>query len=171
MGKGLPRSMSRGAPQRQEIVKQTYLVRNLTITVDATTGNGFGTVVIGDFPEGNLLYLGGVSYLTFAGSGSDADLSDTWNGDYSIGTTPSADATLTGTDANLIDSAAIGPAVAEVSPRTRSAGATQAMLDNTDGSLEINLNLSIDDADIAGTDSVITINGEVQLLFSVMMDD
>lgn len=171
MAKGLPRSLSRGDPQRQEIVKKVIVVEDATMTIDATTGDGFGSAVIGDFPEGNILFLGAVGYFTFAGTGSDADLSNTWNGDYSAGTTPTADASPATADVDILAEAAVGPAVSEVSPRTRAAGATQAVFDNTDGSLEINLNLTIDDADIAGTDSVITINGELHIAYIVLGDD
>ena len=170
MGKGLPRSLSRGAPQRQEMIKQTFLVRDATLTVDGATGVGFGSVVIGDFPQGNILFLGAVSYMQFTGPTS-ASLGDTWNGDYGVGSTPAGDATITGADVDIIPSTAVGPAVAEASPRTRGANATQVMLDNTDGSLEINLNLLIDDADISADGIDITVNGEIQLLYSVLLDD
>lgn len=169
MSKGLARSLSRGAPQRQEIIKQVIKVRNLSIEVDGAAGVGFGTVVLGDLPEGNVLFLGGIAYLTFDAPASG--ITATWNGDYAVGTTPTADATVTGTDANLIALAAVGPAVATVSPRTRGEMATQAMFDNTDGSLEVNLNLIVDDADISTDDVVIVVNGEVFLTYIVLADD
>lgn len=169
MGKGLPRSTGRGAPQRQELIKLVVPVRALAIEVDGASGVGFGSAVIGDLPEGNLLFLGAVSYLAFDAPASG--IAATWNGDYAIGTTATADATLSGTDANIIGSTAVGPAVATVSPRTRGALATAAVLDNTDGSLELNLNLIVDDADISADDVALTVTGEVALLFSVLLDD
>jgi hypothetical protein len=171
MSKGLPRSLSRGAPQRQEIVKQIFTVRDGEIVMAAASGDGVGSLVIGDFPEGNILFLGAVGYFAFAGSGADDDLAADWEGSYGIGTTPAGDATISTTDEDITTEADIAAASAEVSARTRSAGATQAIFDNTDGSLEINLNLLIDDVDIAGADSVITVNGELAILYSVLMDD
>ena len=46
MGKGLPRSMSRGDPIRQEIIKQTFVVNEQTISVTggASSAAGFGTL-------------------------------------------------------------------------------------------------------------------------------
>lgn len=174
MGKGLPRSMSRGAPQRQEIIKQVIRVEDLEITVTggASTALGLGTAVLGDFPEGNILFLGAVSYLQFSGSGSDAAIAADWEGNYSIGTTASADTTLDGTDANIVASVALAAATAEVSPRTRSSGATQAIFDNTDGSLEINVNLTTADNDVTDSTAVtMTIDGEVHLVYVVLGDD
>jgi hypothetical protein len=170
MAKGLPRSLSRGAPAVKPIIKQTLAVRDATLTVDGATGVGFGSVVIGDLPEGNILFLGAVAYMTFAGPTS-ADLADTWSGDYGVGTTPAGDGTLTNADVDLIASTAVGPAVAEVSPRTRGTNATQAILDNTDGSLEINLSLLVDDANIGADDLDFTVNGEVVLSYVVLADD
>jgi hypothetical protein len=172
MGKGLPRSMSRGVPQRQEIIKQTVNI-DTTVTVSATsTAVGFGTVVIGDIPEGNVLLLGAVAYLQLSGSGSDANLAATWDGDFSIGSTATADVTLSGTDVDIIASTSTGAATAEVSPRVRAANATQAILDNTDGSMELNLNVLIDAANITDDTSVVlTASGVLQLVYVVMLDD
>lgn len=174
MGKGLPRSMSRGAAQRQEVIKQVFRVEDLDITVTggASTAAGLGTVVIGDLPEGNILFLGAVSYLQFSGSGSDANLAADWEGNYSIGTTASADTTLDSTDANIIASQALAAATAEVSPRTRGTGATQAIFDNTDGSLELNLNLTTADNDVTDSTAVtLTVDGELHIAYIVLGDD
>lgn len=171
MGKGLPRSTGRAtaSPQRQEIIKQTIAIRDLTVTVDGATGVGFGSSVIAGLPEGNLLFLGAVAYLTLDAPASG--ISATFNGDYGIGSTPASDATLSGADVDVIASTAIGPAVATVSPRTRGVNATQAILDNTDGSLELNLNVLVDDADISADDVAIVANGELFLCFVVLGDD
>ena len=165
--------MSRGAPQRQEIIKDTVVVRDATVTVTATgSAIGFGSAVIGDFPEGNILFLGAVGYLSFAGSGSDANLTDTWSGDFGVGTTPAADATITGGDVDIVGSTAIGPATGEAIARTRGVNASQAILDNTDGSLEINLNVLIDAANIGDNQSVdLTVNGEVFVSYVMLGDD
>lgn len=168
MGKGLPRSMARGPERRQEIVKKTIPI-NHTIVVDGATGVGFGSVVIGALPEGNILLLGAVAYvgLDAPASGIVAD----FDGDYSIGTTPASDATLSGADVDVIASTATTQAVATVAPATRSANATQAVLDNTDGSLELNLNLLIDDADISADDVEIAATGFLHLAYIVLGDD
>ncbi len=176
MGKGLPRSHARGdfnpsGANKSGVIK---IPADTTITVDGSGTDGFGTVVVGGFPEGNIGFLFCVAYLQFAGSGADADLGDTWEGDYSIGTTPTADNTLATSEIDLVVSTAIAAATAELSPITRGVSAigdTGEIHDNTDGSLEINVNLLIDDADIAGVDSVITVTGEIYISYHLLGDD
>jgi hypothetical protein len=167
--KGLPRSLSRANAQNQAVRRQRVLVKALALTTSGATGVGFGTVVIGDLPAGNILFFGAASYLQFT-KGS-AGTTATFDGDYSVGTTATADATLSDTDANIIGSAALGAAVAGVSPVARGTGATAVMLDNTDGSLELNLNLIIDDASVSADAQAFTATGYVDLVYSVLGDD
>lgn len=171
MGKGLRRSLGGIAaqPQLQTIIKQRVSLRNVSVTVDGATGVGFGTAVIGDLPEGNILLLGAVANLTFRGPGTGHVA--TFNGDFAIGSVPTADATLNGAEVNIIPSTAMGPAVANVTPEARGANATAVMLDNTDGSLELNLAVLIDDADISANGVAVVVSGEVMLLYSVLLDD
>ncbi len=176
MAKGLPRSLAHANKALAPIVRETLVPINKTITMTGASGDGWGTLVIGDFPEGNILFLGAVSYFSFAGSGGDADLGDTWQGDYAIGTAPSIDNTspMVSAQEDIIVDVPLAAATLEVSPRTRSEhllGDTGIIFDNTDGSLEINLNLLIDDAGIAGDDSVITVSGELYLIYIVLGDD
>jgi hypothetical protein len=167
--KGLIRSLRRGSPSRAAVVKQAIKVNRVPISVAGTTGVGFGTAVIGDFPEGNILFLGAVSYLQF--TTSDVDVQAAFDGDMSVGTTPTADATLSGTEINVIPSTALNPATAGVSPVVRgSSTASGAVFDNTDGSLELNLNLLIDDANIGGTGDF-TVSGVVFVSYVVLGDD
>jgi hypothetical protein len=171
--KGLPRSLSRGDPQVQEVVKRTFVVKNGLLTVDGATGVGFGSLVVGGLPEGNILLLGAVSYMQFTGPTS-ADLDDTWEGDYSVGSTPADDATLTAGDVDLVGSTPIAAATLEASPRTRgvvTAALVGTVLDNTAGALELNLSMLVDDAHIGADGIVMTVNGELTLLYSVLQDD
>ncbi len=173
MGKGLKRSLS-GATQDHVIIKQKILVRAKTLTVAGATGVGFGSLQIGDFPEGNVLFIGAVGYMQFTGPTSGS-LVDTWEGDYGIGTTPASDGTLTAGDVDVVPSTALAAATAEASPRTRGAQADGALagqiFDNTDGSLELNLNLLIDDADISADGIVMTVNGDLFISFTMLGDD
>jgi hypothetical protein len=170
--KGLQRTMSRGSPQRQEIIRQAIVVKAKAITtVNGASGVGYATAVIGDFPEGNILFLGAVSYMQFTKDASATGVTATFDGDYSIGSTPTADATLSSTDADIIASAALGAATAGVSPVARGTNATQAILDNTDGSLELNLNLIIDDAAISADTQALTVTGVLHIAYIVLGDD
>lgn len=170
--KGLPRSRSRGPLAKSNVNKLILKVSGVAISVAGSSGVGWGTAVIGDLPEGNILLLGAVSYLQFTGPTS-ASLVDTFDGDYSIGSAPTDDATLSGSEVDIIQSTALGAATAEVSPRARGTSAASAagvILDNTDGSLELNLNLLIDDADISGTVAM-TASGHLFLSYIVLGDD
>lgn len=177
MAKGLPRSLAHAVPGTEVFVKRyRYLVKNLTVTVTAgaSTAKGFGTAVLGTFPQGNILLLGGVSYLQFRTA--DADAIAAWEGEYAIGTAATADATLTGTDGNIIALADIAAATAKLSPVTRGvcpADATQIEIyDNTASTINLNLNMTTDDDSI--TDSLVadfTVNGYVDLVYIVLGDD
>lgn len=171
MTKGLARSLSRGSPQEAPIIKQTISMNALAVSVVGASGVGFGSVVMGDLPQGNILFLGAVSYVQI--TSADADNTATFDGDYGIGTTPASDATITGADVDVIPSTALGAATAGVSPVVRGASAaaqTGAILDNTDGSLELNLNVLIDDAAISGTADM-TVTGFLTLSYIVLGDD
>lgn len=167
--KGLPRSASRGVAAASAVVKQTVRISNVAVAV-ADGAPGYGTAVIGDFPEGNILLLGAVSYVQF--QTADADVTATFDGDYSIGTVPTADNDVADAgEANVVGSTALGAATAKLSPVVRGViGTTGVLLDNTDGSLELNLNLLIDDAAISGAASF-TANGTLTLAYIVLGDD
>lgn len=169
MAKGLPRTMSRGKATSQEIIKQTLRI-NTAISVDGATGVGFGTAVIGGFPEGNILILGAVSYVKITKDSTATGIQATFDGDYSIGSAPTADVTLSGAEVDIIPSTALGAATSGVSPNVRGSNATQVMLNNNDGSLELNLNLLIDDANISADDQLVTATGELYILYSVLGD-
>lgn len=173
MAKGLARSLARGSIARQTVQKLIQPVNGVALEVDGATGVGFGTAVVGDFPEGNILLLGAIAYMAFTGPGA-AGLTDTWEGDFSIGTTPTADGALAGTEVDIIPSTPIAAATAEASPRTRGASVaavTGVIHDNTDGSLEINLNLLVDDASISADNIAMTVQGELHVSFIVLGDD
>ena len=173
--KGLPRSQQRGNPLQQEVIKIALPVHNLEVAVAAAgAAVGFGTAVLAGLPQGNILLLGAVSYLQF--STSDADISATFDGDYGIGTAPTVDADLgDAEDDNLVPSTALGAATAKLSPNARGASTTTeqgAIIDNTDGSKELNLNLLIDAADIAdGASANFLANGVLHLAYIVLGDD
>jgi hypothetical protein len=172
MGKGLPRSLSRGVAQRQDIIKQTININHAVSVTAVGAAVGFGTSVIGDLPEGNILFLGAVGYVQLSGSGSDANLDAAWDGDFSVGTAPTADVTLSGAEVDILASTALGAATAEVSPRVRAVNATQSILDNTDGAMELNLNVLVDAANIVDGATVnLTARGILQIAYVVMLDD
>lgn len=172
MPKGLIRSMSRGSRQLDDIIKQVLRVRNLAINVDGLTGIGFGSATLGGLPEGNILYLGGVAYVTI--STTAGGIITTFTGAYSLGTTATTDAVLSGTEINLVPQTTLAAATAGVSPRTRgSSGATESgvILNNTTNTLRTFLNLLIDDASISANAQACTINADVFLSYTLLGDN
>lgn len=164
--KGLPRSLAHANIG----VSKNIPLTALAIRTSGATGVGFGTAVISGLPEGNLLILGAVAYLQF--TKLDAGTIATFDGDYAIGSAATVDADFGDTgEADIIPSTALGAATAGVSPYVRGANATQVILDNTDGSLELNLNLLIDDASVSADDQDFTVSGVVTLALIVLGDD
>jgi hypothetical protein len=157
--------------QQQPAIIHTVPVRAKTISV-VDGAPGHGSVVIGGLPEGNLLFLGAVAYFRF--STSDADIIAAFDGDFSLGTVPTVDSDLADAgEADLVPSTPLGAATAKVSPYVRgvsSAALNGVILDNTDGSLEVNLNLLIDDTSIAGA-ADFTVDGVVRIALLPMGDD
>jgi hypothetical protein len=167
--KGFARSLRRGVPASQDVVRQTIALSGVALTTTGLTGIGFGTKVIGDLPEGNILLLGAVAYLQF--TKSSAGTIATFDGDVAIGSAPTADNALAGAEVDIIPSTALNAATAGVSPVVRATNATQVMLDNTDGSLELNLNLLLDDASVSADGQNFTVSGAVYLAYIVLGDD
>lgn len=168
--KGLPRSTARAPKTRAPVVTQRIQLKDLQVAVAGTTGVGFGSAVISGLPQGNILLLGAVAYAQFSKNG-DADVQDAFDGDFSIGTAPTVDVDLADTgEADIIASTALGAATAGLSPALRAINAAQAILDNTDGSLELNLNLLIDDANISGA-ATFLVNGSLNIAYIVLGDD
>lgn len=184
MGKGLPYSLRRAAlagriPSEGTSGVVALPVKQLVVTVAAAgAGVGFGTAVLAGLPQGNLVIRAAVAYLRF--QTTDTDVIAAFNGDFSIGTTPDADGSLATTDADIIPSTPLGPATARVTPVHRAQSAASGailtnnvlLFDNTDGSLELNLNVIIDAADITDATSVpLTVDGVLYLDCTVLGDD
>lgn len=167
--KGLKRTLKN---QLGDILQNvTIPVRNVALAV-ADGAPGFGTVVLAGLPQGNILFLGAVGYLQFFSA--SATITATFDGDYSIGTVATVDTDLAdANEADIIPSTSMGAATAKLSPVVRGVS-TDALggliIDNTDGSLELNLNVLIDDAAISGAAAFI-VNGTVSLAYLVMGDD
>ena len=170
MSKGLPRSLSRGDQAKQEVVKRTIVV-NEAMDFTGDSGNAIDqTAAIAGLPEGNIALLGCVANLTFTGPAS-ANLADDFQGDFGIGTTPADDNTITGADVDLVSSTAIAAATSEASADNRGTG-TAAIIDNTAGTGEMNLNVLLDADEVTDSETVtITVTGTVDIAFTVLGDD
>jgi hypothetical protein len=143
------------------VIHKTVLTLTATgVTVANTTGASFGGLKLYDFPAGRILVLGVTADLSFDWSGTD--IAATGSGDFALGTTITADATLNGTDVDLLPSTAMtDPFVAGVGTG-KGALAASAQFDGTGTAKDLNINIIIDDADVedAATD-VVSVTGTI----------
>lgn len=171
MSKGLTRSTSRAPAQKASILRASISVEDLAISV-ADGNPGFGFAAAAGLPEGNFVFLGAVAYLQF--SSSSSHLTATFTGTTSIGSVGTVDGDVSDAgEADICPSTAIGAATAKVSPVVRlasTAAMSGAVIDNTDGTKNININVLIDDAAIDGAVALVA-NGYIDLLYSVLGDD
>lgn len=171
MTKGLPRSLSRGKAQPEAITKIRIPIDHVISVVAVTTAIGFGSVVLTGLPEGQLKIMASAIKVQFNGP-TTGDLVDTWEGDFSLGSTPVSNATISTGDEDLVGITALAAATAELSPETNAVNGVDHVLDNTAGDLEVNLNLLVDAADITDSTTVImSITGYAEISLITMLDD
>lgn len=165
--KGLPYSRRRGAQSSQSVSKQTINFTKTFTVVNGSSADGVGTVVIGDFPTGKIVLLA-TRLRNCVFKTASANATSTFNGHVAIGSAPAVDVTVSGTKGDLVASAALGAATAKVSPtQDITASKALAVLDNADGSLEVNLNCLVDDASQSG-DIVMSVTGVLELNYAVL---
>lgn len=172
MGAGISRRALNRAGARAGIITQKIPIRGLQITnIDGLTGVAWGTAVLQGLREGNLLVLGAVLDITL--TEASANITDTFDGDVSVGSAPTADTTLSGAEVDVIPSTAMGAAVSSVNTIRAVSTSTECgtVLDNTGGTLELNLNLLIDDASINADDQVLTADGYLAVSYIPLGDD
>ena len=127
----------------------------LPVVTGNTTGASFGSKQVYTFPAGRILIKGVTAYfstITFnTAAGADGDIAGAGSGDYSMGSTATADATLATTDVDLLPSTAmLDPFVVGVGrSNVGSALAASAQFDGTSTALSAYLNVIIDDADVS----------------------
>lgn len=168
MSKGLRRSLKNARLRGNDTGAQSIPV-DVNITV-ADGSPGSGTAVIRGLPKGNLLMQGAVAYLTFtyvSGAGMTADFA----GDFAIGSNAVADGALSGTnEQNIIESTPMADGVKARATMSTTLVGAPVLLDNTDGSLELNLNILIDDGNIDGA-AVVRAVGDLHVAMVTLGDD
>lgn len=125
----------------------------------------YGGLKFFDFAEGAVCIVGAVANfnVTKTSAGVNAD----WDGDFGVGTaTASNNATLTGTEQNVIPSTATPQAV---SGATTAKGVltTMAILDGTTTPVDLYVNFLVDDTDhnVAGTACNLILNGTLSFAY------
>ena len=156
---------------------------NASVTAAAAgAGVGFGSVVIGNLPEGNVLLISAGGYFNFVSS--SANLTATWGGNFGVGSTTTAAGALTGTEVNIISSSAIAASTAKVSNGNRGllAGSNASastftacppvLINNVGKTVSLNFNIAVNAADITdATSAPVTVTGYVDLVVMVLGDN
>lgn len=134
----------------------------LPVTVANATGASFGSKQILDFAQGRVRIEGGIANLTFTWTGES--IVATGSGDFSFGTTATADATLATTDVDLMASTAmLDPFVAGVGTGAGSF-VKDTEFDGTATAKDAYLNIIIDDADVSDGDTdTVLVSGTIIL--------
>lgn len=129
------------------IVKQATLDVSTSVVIDGSSGAGWGTVQVGVFPEGQIEVIGFVvTNVTMIGDGGDLAASGA-GGDFSFGTTGTADNTLDSTDVNLCPKTSCDPLQTAVSAML----AGRAVFDGTTTPVPIYFSWMVDDADVSAS--------------------
>jgi len=133
----------------------------------------YGGLKILDLPEGLITFLGAVADL--AVTKDAAGVNDDWDGDFALGTaTAGIDATLTGTEADLIPSTATPQAVAGATTATGLSTGTEApaLFDGSTTAVDVFLNFLVDDADhdVTTTPTNLVVSGTVTVLYALAGD-
>ena len=170
MAKGLTRSLGRGdALERIAPFNLNIPIRDLEVAITEDT-SGWGTAVLDALPEGNVLFLGAVLYLDSMERG-DENLAATFDGDFSLGSTATANTTLSGDNVDLIASTSTETAVGGVSSENRGASGTAVkVIDNTGGDKALNLNVLTDAGDTTDNSSL-TVNGSLHVAYIMLGSD
>jgi hypothetical protein len=163
---GMPIALAEAILVGQAFGRHRLEVNNVLISLTASGATvGFGTKVLSDLPVGFLNILEVAATLRFVAT--DGNLIATWSGDWSLGSAPTADVTLSGSEVDIVASTAIGPAVAGSvsSARAPIAGGGPVRLDNSGGALELNLNMLADEPSIVdASTAVVRVDGTIDLL-------
>jgi hypothetical protein len=121
----------------------------LPVTLANTTGISFGSKQLITFPLGKI-HIISANVEDFLWDYTDDDgnvtpITGTMGGDFSLGSSATADATLNGTEVNILASTSYDPFSAAVSANS----GINVILDGSSTAASVYLNATIDDADVA----------------------
>lgn len=176
MSKGGTRTFAAARLKGSGLIKTVVFDKTIVVP-DPGAAVAFATAVLAGLPQANLWIGASLAYFQVRDVGG-AGLIAAFQGNFAIGTTPTANATLDTTKVNIIASTAF-TAAAGVTPRVRVAPGADgnglmtnngSLFDNTDGSLELNGNITIADASISAQ-ATVRVTGELYLVMAEMGDD
>lgn len=180
MSKGLTRGLKSARLKGLPLLVQTIPFDIVVAITDPGAAAGFGTKPICRMPKGNWLFVAAVSNMILSDAGG-VGLIAAFTGFLAIGTTATADATLTTTDRDIVGAAAAGlafTAASGITPNVRGASdpgtvagavlaTTPKIFDNTAGALNLNLNLNVADASLSAAASI-RCRGTLDIVHAVM---
>lgn len=131
----------------QHVTKCT--IAGQPITLANTTAISFGSVPLLTFPKG-LIHVQAVAVDNFLYDYTDTaanvtPIAGTMGGDFSLGSSATADSTLNGTEVNILASTSYDPFSTAVDANS----AINAMIDGSSTAVTCYLNAIVDDADVA----------------------
>jgi hypothetical protein len=149
-------------------IKRTIWFNSLAVAItDNTTNGGAGSYNLPAFPEGDIDWHGCVTDMQLTGSGG---LANTAAVVASVGSVAAAaDATLSGTEADMLASTAVTLSSLTANMRTATATAQKGNFDGTAGAIVPKLNFAVPDAGILGN-GTITITGFMVMNFRLLGD-
>lgn len=146
-------------------------IATFTVTDDGANG-AWATAVLGNLPRGYLIFLG--ACITDAVIMLGANVVTGWGGDISVGTSQLFNATqaLDSTRANILPAQSVSAVGlnAVLHPHFSTPSEHGLILDNTAKTMELNLNLKVDDIDISD-DSTAVLQGEMRIAYVLLGDD
>jgi hypothetical protein len=149
--------------------KLILTLADFEVTVANVTGASFGGAKIYDFPEGRILVLGVVADLSFNWAGTD--IAAAGSGDFSLGTTITADGSLATTEVDLCPSSPMTDPFVTGVGRGVGALAAGAQFDGTATAKDANINIIIDDADVSDAASdIVKVSGTVTIVWIKLGD-
>lgn len=137
-----------------QVVHQTVLTfTNHSVTINDPTGAaGYGTTKCYDFPEGQITILSAVANLTLtAGAGG---ISDTFNGDFALGTAGTADSDFGDAGEATIIASTATPAATSGASTAKGQNTAAVVIDGTGTAADLYLNFLVDDGDISAADTL-----------------
>lgn len=141
--------------------------------VDEAGVVAYGSVKIADLPAGAIQLLGATGNL--AVTKDAAGVNDDWDGDWSLGSVAADNnATLSGTEADMVPSTPTPQAVAGATTATGQSTATEApaIFDGTTTPVPVHLNFLVDDVDhdVTTTPTNLLLNGTLTLVYAELGD-
>lgn len=179
MSRGYERGRKRKGRRKgsNDLFLHTVKFDTTIVVADPGAAVAFATAVIGGLPEANLWIGAAFGYFQVTDVGG-AGLIAAFQGNLAVGSAPTADATLNNAEVDILPSTAF-TASSGATPRVRAAPASAGtnimtnnavVLDNTDGSLELNANITIADTSISAQ-ATVRVQGEIHMVMATMGDD